>query len=375
MQDIEQQPRPYTLTQRTSFLVVIRRNDGYTGIVTDQVQVQTAVVTMSSTTSRFEYEQYFGTNVPTPTPTPTSSAKNGNHSTGFIMALSIGIPILLIFGALFFYLYRRRQQGLIAGANTNALTHSSKSHSNSNKRSQSTTSLHSTSGSPNAPPIRQSPVEEIRRTRVTERTSSPQQLPQRSDTGTPIAELQSPDHNHHPTHFQKRRSTLPPLPRLKIERINTRRTSRQSNQIPPTTPDALVSCLTLVAPQNQLSRHRTSDLSFLRSPTAAAAGPLSPLSPIGPSSFPVVASASSHPQVKQIFPYGYQSEYPEVFESGPSKPAAAVLSPAERQREMQFLAEEERLIRQRVWATEELIRLKNEEARILDRKKRLVIGQ
>jgi hypothetical protein len=51
------------------------------------------------------------------------------------------------------------------------------------------------------------------------------------------------------------------------------------------------------------------------------------------------------------------------------------LGPAERQREIQFLAEEERLIRQRVRATEELIRLRNEEARILDRKKQLGIGR
>ncbi|KAF8254124.1 hypothetical protein K440DRAFT_156493 [Wilcoxina mikolae CBS 423.85] len=167
MQDIEQQPRPYTLTQRTTFLVVTRRNDGYTGLVTDQVRVQTAVVTMSSTTSRFEYEQYFGTKVPT----PASSAKNEKHSTGFIMALSIGIPVLLIFGALLFYLYRRRRQVLIAGANTNA------SHSNSSKRSRSTTSLQSNNGSPNAPQIRLSPVEEIRRARATERTSIPQPQP------------------------------------------------------------------------------------------------------------------------------------------------------------------------------------------------------
>jgi hypothetical protein len=56
-------------------------------------------------------------------------------------------------------------------------------------------------------------------------------------------------------------------------------------------------------------------------------------------------------------------------------PPPAVIAPADRQREMHFLAEEERLVRERVRATEELIRLKNEEARILDRKRQLGIGR
>lgn len=201
------------------------------------------------------------------------------------------------------------------------------------------------------------------------------QIPQRSDTGTPIAELLTPiTSNNRP---QKRRSTLPPLPRLKIERVNTRRTSRQFSQIL-CTPDTLVSCLTPVAPSNELSRHKPIDSSFYRSTAAAAAGPLSPLSPVGPSLSTVAASVISHPSTRHAkpnFPYGYQSEYPEAIESGPSIPPPAALGPAERQREIQFLAEEERLIRQRVRATEELIRLRNEEARILDRKKQLGIGR
>jgi hypothetical protein len=60
MQGIEQQ-RQYTLTQHTTFLVVVRRNNEYTGLVTDKVRVQAVVVTQSSATSRVEYEQHFGT--------------------------------------------------------------------------------------------------------------------------------------------------------------------------------------------------------------------------------------------------------------------------------------------------------------------------
>jgi hypothetical protein len=76
------------------------------------------------------------------------------------------------------------------------------------------------------------------------------------------------------------------------------------------------------------------------------------------------------PSRPAAFPYGYQSEYPEV-----TGPPPAVIAPPDRQREMRFLAEEERLVRERVRATEELIRLKNEEARILDRKRQLGIGR
>jgi hypothetical protein len=70
--------------------------------------------------------------------------------------------------------------------------------------------------------------------------------------------------------------------------------------------------------------------------------------------------------VTSPIPYGYQSEYPE-YVAGPT-----VVGPTSHEQELIFLAEEERLLRERVQATEELIKLKAQEARLLERRRRMV---
>ncbi|KAA8910267.1 hypothetical protein FN846DRAFT_888530 [Sphaerosporella brunnea] len=414
MHNSGQPQRLYTVTRSTTFLVV-KREAVAQGLVTDApdptVVVQTAVVTHMSGTSSFTYEEHFSTATP-------DAGQSGGPSSNFIIALSVAVPtVLILLIALLMWGFRRRRAKHAADREKNPSTASNspsaksigKLSSNSGWR-PGAPSPRSNPPPPNPPRHRLSIVQE-HRTGFTP-PASPERLPARTDTGTPIAELPTPISpltvsKNLSTIFQTRRAMRPALPRLQINSANNQHSIAQM----PFSPD-LVSALTpvVLTTVDRLNHARSSSCGAVYTPSEPTRiasvssqsnqsqfspprlGPdlsvqttatcLSGLGPgpnflssasTGPNNASYSASEATEPPAPRrptAFPYGYQSEYPEV-----AGPPPTLVTSANRQREMWLLAEEERLVKERVKATQELIRLKNEEARILDRKRQLGIGR
>jgi hypothetical protein len=348
------------------------------------------------------------------------AGQSDGPSSGFIIGLSIAVPTLLIFlGVLLVWAVRRRRQKHAADREHSIHASSSSRSPRSFGKVSTNSSWRSGAPSPRNSPPANNPTHRLHTVQEHQtssaRPTSRELVPNRSDTGTPIAELETPStattvSKNLSTLFQTRRATLPPLPRLKIDSSYTQHSNSRmpfsTDLVSALSPVALsklagsnharsISCNALYTPSEPSRAASASSLSPQPQNYTPSPGPgpsfRSPLSPNptglhvpGPGSEPSFwgttspgpnnqsSSAAAEPPTRPgpAFPYGYQSEYPEVME-----PPPAVIAPADRQREMQFLAEEERLVRERVRATEELIRLKNEEARILDRKRQLGIGR
>ncbi|KAI5859034.1 hypothetical protein BZA05DRAFT_383174 [Tricharina praecox] len=398
--------RPYTVIRSTTFLIVPRQD--YTGLLTDRTTLRTAAITLADgVKTQFSYEQHFSTG--------TSDAANQEPgpSSGLIIGLSVALPLLFIMiSALVYFVFRRRRRRMQAAraresqrsSTSKTNKQSPNSSTNSSWRSSDSSSpRYPRSASPPPPTIHLSPVPEARgRAKLVTITSNRpallDRIPNRSDPGTPLAELESPGSitdggdrlTTMSTLFNNRRCTLPPLQNIHIERANTRRSSVQmpftpnSIQSRPHSPD-MVSAMAaslqsspLVVPRPRSSSFNSGPLSpthYLppqsRSPSNLSRGsllsapsktpPIASMSTGGSSSSGTSSTPLQSSSTSGHFSYGYQSEYPEV--SGPPQPPIP-LGIDNRQKEFRLLAEEERLIRERVRATEELIRLKNEEARI-----------
>jgi len=325
---------------KVTTLDVVRRA-AFTSLVTDQVPV-TATIIRSSSVSEFSFVEHFSTSVsqatqPDDTKGNNAANKSSNRvSPGLIVGLTIGLASLLVVGFLLFLLYRRRRR-----------TRTQQSPSDTDTTSRTSFSKVSPFTAPSV-----SPPPPIHTTIIAPRTAAPrvetpEQLPRRTDTGSPLGEPLPP--------LAKGKSLQPP--KLSIpRRISVLR--RPSPVRPPTPPR--ISAPYIPPPKSPIFA------GF--SPVAARNAAWSPIMLHSPTWVPTPLSPTRKSSlfVAPPIPYGYQSEYPE-YVAGPT-----VVGPTNNEQELIFLQEEERLLKERVQATEELIKLKSQEAKLLERKRRIV---
>ncbi|CCX30325.1 Protein of unknown function [Pyronema omphalodes CBS 100304] len=350
----------------------------------------------------------------------------GTQSKKLAVALGVGISSFILLIALIYLLIRRRRQ-LQKKKNSNPAAQPIRSsHSSKDKAKRTNTGTttfssktHWKSKRTSTPPTRPSNPTPTQLPPVTEITTGSSfpiiSIPPRAETRTPIAELSTTrsiseleststgtSSTEFSTAFNSRRQSLPPLPRLHIQHSHSRTISAPFNRLYPS-PGQEISALTPNAAASLAARHggvsgsgsgsgsdsegtgNTSTFAFGKSPQLT----FSPVSPLESATSSTGARAgtftgsSNHesmrrgntvnPSIASCFPYGYQSEYPEVIE-GMAGETQSPSSPLDRQRAMMVLQEEERIVKQRMNAVRELVRLKNEEARILEAKRQLGIA-
>jgi hypothetical protein len=276
--------------------------------------------------------------------------QNAKRQIPVVLIVGVCLGSLAVIGiSIGAFLYRRRHLGHHRHSDSAHPSSSSPNHSNDNNMTGTaqSSSLDSIT-KPNTPPPPAAPRS------VDTRASTPERTPIRTDTGEPF--VVSP---LKPRPISK----SPPktgMPHLKVVASNQHHMGESSSNI------------------------GTNEI-------------ISPVSPVGPSVLPLQVSSRqqcqrpprpqgiyyyprasiptlSHPSrsSQPIFPYGYQSEYPEL--AVPEAAATARTSKRNQKTEIDLLQREEQLIRERVMATEQLLRLKNEEMRVLERQRRILLG-